>query len=536
MTRRILLWLAMLAAACIGAAPAQARNRITPYIEVQQVLDAQLSGPGGGDVLTYTSIAAGVDASVRTKRVEATVNYRYERHFAEGRHLGTEDSHNGLARARLEVAPGVLSLEGGALATRARSDIRGDAPAFFSGDQKNVSQVYGFYAGPRLATHIGPLDASATYDFGYVKVDEKTGATLAPGQPPLDGYDSSTSHTATASIGMATGLLPFGWTVSAGYEHEDAHQLSQRYEGKYVRGDVVLPVSPTLALTGGVGYEKIRASQRAPLRDASGNPVQDGNGRFVTDPASPRLTSFSTDGLIYDGGVIWKPNRRVTLEARGSYRYGGTIYTGSLTYRMSQHSGLQVAVYDRIDSFGRSLTRNLAALPTSFTISHDPLANTLSGCVAGTTPGTGQCFGDTFQSIATANFRSRGVFALYSATRGPWSASLGGGYARRKFLAPDDGVLFSLNGVKDESYLLQGTLARRITRGSGISTLVYAERDHSGIPGAGDVTSLGATGTYYRMFGERLIANASLGIYSSDPDSAARDVTGTALVGMRYQF
>ena len=533
--RLVMAWLALLAAC--AAMPAAARSRITPYIEVQQVLDVPLSGSDGGDVLTYTTLAAGVDGTVRTRRMAATFSYRYERRVAGSHDAGALDAHDGLARVRLDVAPDVLSLEAGAIATRARADIRGEAPpTILIGNQRNISQVYGIYAGPTLASRLGAFDVGATYRFGYVKADDRSGAVLAPGQPRLDSYDSATSQNATASIGMRPGLLPFGWTVSAGYDREDARQLDQRYEGKYARADLLLPVSPTLALTGGVGYEHIRATQRDPLRDAGGNPVLDGGGRFVTDPASPRRLAYDTDGLIYDGGVVWKPNRRVTLEARGGYRYGGVTYTGSLTYRISPHSGLQAGVYDRIDSFGRSLLRDVAALPTSFALSNSSFADNPGGCVAGTAPGTGGCFDDAFQSISTANFRSRGVFALYSASRGPWNASLGGGYAWRRYLAPADGAFFSLDGVEDRSIMIQGTLDRRLTRVSGIGTIVYANWYKSGIAGARNVTSLGGSASYYRTFGERLIANASIGIYGYDRDGMESVASGTALVGMRYQF
>jgi uncharacterized protein (PEP-CTERM system associated) len=534
---RLALFLPLL---LLAAMPAQARDRttqITPYIEVQEVLDADLSGPGSGQTLTYTTVAAGIDASVQTQRVQATIDYRYEHRFPNDNKLGNEDVHNGLGRVQLQVLPGALTLEAGAIATRAREDIRGAAPNTYIGDPKNVSQVYGAYVGPTLATHAGALNINATAQAGYVKVEDKQNTALAPGQPVLDSFDSSKMLNATASVGMASGLLPFGWTVSGGYEREDADQLDQRYEGKYARADVTLPVAPTLALTAGVGYENIKASQRDALRNADGTPVVDNGGRFVTDPASPRQLAFHTDGLIYDGGVIWKPNRRVTLEARGGYRYGGTYYEGSLSYQINRASGLQVGVYNRIDSFGRSLTRNLAALPTSFTVSRNPFADMLTGCVAGSAPATGTCFDDSFQSITTANFRSRGVFALYSVSHGPWSASLGGGYAERIYLAPEEGAgIFSLNGVKDQSYFAQGSLGRKLTRSSGIDLSLYADWYQSGIPGSRDVTSYGATAAYYHTFGDRLSANATIGVFGYDQNGFETDITGTALVGMRYQF
>ncbi len=109
-------------------------------------------------------------------------------------------------------------------------------------------------------------------------------------------------------------------------------QLDQRFEGKFGRGDVVLPVGRGVAVAAGVGYEKIEVSQRDPLLDAAAMPVLDSNGRFVTDPASPRRIAYNTDGIFWDAGVLWRPSRRTSLEARVGRRYGSMTYTGSLSY------------------------------------------------------------------------------------------------------------------------------------------------------------------------------------------------------------
>src|SRR3546814_16344225 len=89
-----------------------------------------------------------------------------------------------------------------------------------------------------------------------------------------------------------------------------------------------MPIGPTVALLGGVGYEDIEIGQRDPLLDADGVPVRDANGRFVTDKSSPRRLSFDTDGLIWDAGVMWRPSRRTSLPARVGARQGATPTTG----------------------------------------------------------------------------------------------------------------------------------------------------------------------------------------------------------------
>ena len=136
----------------------------------------------GGDVLTYSTVAAGVDASVQTRRVEVQISYRYERRISWDKQVGDDDVHSGLARAAVKLAPG-FSIEAARLATRARSDIRGDAPGNLAGNIDNISQVYSAYVGPTLSTNVGPVSVGASYRYGYTKVEIAGGDRCSAGQP-----------------------------------------------------------------------------------------------------------------------------------------------------------------------------------------------------------------------------------------------------------------------------------------------------------------------------------------------------------------
>lgn len=533
-----LLALVGVSAAALMAVPAAAERQvdISPYLEVGQFLTADLRRD---DVLTYSTVAAGIDAQVTTARSQFQVNYRYERRIAWDEGIADDDVHTGLARGAFTLVPNALSFEAGALAQRARSDIRGSAPGILVGNIDNVTQVYSAYAGPTLSTNAGAMKLGAAYRLGYTKA-EAGDVFTAPGQPRLDLYDDSVSHLATASVGMDTnaGMLPFGWTVSGAYQREDAGQLDQRFESKGVELDVVAPVTPNIALVGQVGYEDIEVSQRAALAGPGGAPVVDNSGRFVTDPASPRLLAYDQDGIYWDAGVLWKPSRRTSLEARVGRRYGSMSYTGSLTYQPNANTALQIGVYDDVLTFGQQLNDNIAALPTSFGgSSRNPFGGGFGGCVGGANGGNGGCFDPAFQSISTAAYRARGITAIYSASYGPWSASAGGGYAQRRFQAPT-GVAgsFSLSGVRDESWFGQGQLGYRINDNSAIDTTVFASLFDSGILGAPDVTTVGATTAYSRLFGRRLSATAALGLFSDKVGEFEGDLTGTASLVMRYQF
>ena len=526
--------LAATALTAFSAAPAAAERSIDPYIEVAQILDVDFDD--GGDVLTYTSIAAGVDASIRNARSEGQISYRYERRIPYDDDLETEDVHTGLARGSVQLVPNLLRLDGGALAARSRVSFSGAAPELLSADTDNITEVYSVYAGPSLATRVGAFNVSASYNLGYTKVEEQDDFLLAPGVPAVDRFDSSTFHNANASIGMGTGALPFAWTLFGGWQREDASQLDQRFDATYARLDLTVPITPTLALVGGVGYEDIEQSQRDFARDAQGNAILDQDGRFV-EGNGPRLLAYDEDGLIYDAGVLWRPNRRTSLEARVGHRYGGTTYTGQLSYQTGRNSGLYVNVYDGISSFGRLTSTTLAGLPTQFETPRNPFGNGFGGCVFGAEGASGGgCFDNPFQSVNNANFRNRGVSATFAGQRGAWTYGLGGGYARRRYFAPKVGAAgFTIDGVVDESWTVQANLGRALTPVSQLDLGLYGNWFDSGIAQAGDVKSAGATGTYSHQFG-RISALASLGFYASDEEFFETDYNGSLLLGARYNF
>lgn len=521
------------------AAPAQARERdgnvrFSPYIEAAQVLTADVKD---GDVLTYTQVSAGIDATVTTRRVTATIAARYDHNFSYSKKVADADVVTGLAKVSASVTPN-LTIDGGAIATRARSDIRGAAPGLTEGNLANTSQIVSADVGPTANGHVGPVGVSASYRFGGTEVSTPSDKRLPAGARPLGNYSSSRRHLATVSAGTRPGqLLPVGLSASGAYEREDANALKQKYEGYYGRGDVVAPVTPTLAVTAGVGYEKIEISQRDPVVDGAGNPVTDAKGRYVIDGASPRRIAFDTRGLFWDAGVLYRPSPRTTLQARVGRRYDSMTYTGSLAWQASPSVGVNVGVYDSIQSFGRQLRGGVAGLPTAFSTSGDPLGQTFTGCVFGqSNAAAGGCLNSSFQSINTAQYRARGVDAVLAAQRGRNRFGFGLGYANRKFLVPDAGPnLVITDGTRDESWYAQAFAARELSANSGIDLNAFANVYDSGIAGSDPVYSLGASTGYYHRFGN-LGATATVGIYGYDSASIEAQVEAQARLGLRYGF
>jgi hypothetical protein len=531
--------LLLLASSCVCVtAPAYAKTEIHPYLEVDQVVDAPLRG--GGEVLTYTSIGGGIEATVEGQRTQVEVSYRYERRIGWGKNLDTTDSHSGLVRAAYQIVPNALSIEAGALATRGRSDIRGAAPQPFGNNNDNISQVYQVYAGPTLQTQLGQLDVAASYQASYTAA---TGSNFTPavGQPRLDAYDHSISHTASASVGMAPGTaLPVGWNVAGYYGRENAGQLSQRFETAGVRGELVYPVTESIAVVGGVGYEKLKDSQRGALLDASGNPVVNAKGRFVTDPASPRTLGYNFDGIYWDVGVQWKPSRRTSMEVAIGRRYGTMSYTGSVSWAPSEHSALQLGIYDQVETFGGQLNRGTRGIPSNFNRNGTGRGQQFGGCTFGSGGEAGAqgggCLSSTLGSIATGRFRSRGASLQWAAESGRMSYGLGTGYSQRKFLAGNIPGTFTINGQTDEEFFVQGDLGYALDSRSSLDLSAYGNYFNPGIVGAANVVSAGATGSYQREFGRHLSAHAALGLYSFQVDGDTGNLNMNAQVGVRYSF
>ena len=522
---------ALATAVTVHGAP---KTVVQPYLEVQQVLSADLNG---GDVLTYTSVGAGVDAAVETRRVQATISYNYQRRIGWDSNLADEDVHTGLAAARVAVIPDTLTFDAGALAMRSNADIRSPTSPFRTADDSASVEVYSVYAGPTLSTHAGPVDVGASYRLGYVAVDDNN-LSLPAGQPRVDRFDSSVVQSAAVSLAMEPGELPFGWTVGAGWERSDAERLDTVYEGKYVRADVVVPISANLAVTGGVGWEKIQSSQQDILRDAGGVPIVTPGGELIADPNAPRLLAYDQSGLIWDAGVIWRPSSRTELQARVGQRYGGTTFVGSLEHRINSSLGISASVYDSVDDFGSLLVTDLAGVPRRF--NNRRLNTGMNGfgrCVYGNDPGTGACFDNVLQSINNFTFRSRGANFLVSGGRGPWSYGLGASYDQRHYFAPPAGNVFVLDGVTDRSFSLTANAGRRLTRSSGYDLNAYASWADSGIPGAGTSMSTGITGSYYRsLFNEHLQANVSTGLYHTSADEFDSSTVASLMLGLRYTF
>lgn len=510
------------------------RVSIEPYIEVSQIAVAELSP--GNDVVTYTQLATGVDATITGRNNGGSVSLRYEKNIGYGGNTLDSDTLSGIARGYASVIPQALTVEAGALATSTRVDGNGGTTLNPFIGEDTETNIYSVYAGPTLATKAGDVQVSANYRLGYTKVEQPDSLVVTPGSDPVDVFDESVSQSANIRLGTAPGEpLPVGLGVGAGFNQEDVSNLDQRVRDLYVRGDVTVPVGQSLAVVGGVGYEDVEVSSRDALRDVNGDPVIGSDGRLVTDDSQPRQIAYETSGLIWDAGVIWRPSRRTSLEAHVGRRYDSTTYYGSFAWAPNSRSAFNVSVYDTVSGFGNQLNTALSNLPTEFTANRNALTGDLFGCVAGSEGAS--CLNGAFSSIRGSTFRSRGVAANYSTSVGRLSTGIGVGYDRRRFIAAPGTVLAAADGVVDESYYAAWFLSGNLDRRSSFSTNAYATLIESGFDQGSQVLAVGASAAYSRTLTGRLSARAAIALDHIDSDISAEDfTTASALVGLRLGF
>lgn len=503
---------------------------VAPYIEASQVVSAELTP--GSDTVTWTQLAAGVDATIAGRNNALSASVRYERRIGYG-NARDGDLITGVVRGYASVVPHALRIDAGALAER--SSLQGTPGGLGATSSRGgPGKVYSAYAGPSLTTHAGDVKVDAHYRIGYTKVDSDDAVT-APGAGQADLFDKSVAQDAGVHIGTRPGQgLPIGVGAGAGYYQEDISNLDQRVRDFHARADVLVPLSPQLALVGGVGYEDVKISARDAVRDINGDPVVE-NGRYVTDKSQPRINAFDSTGLIWDAGVIWKPSRRTQLEAHVGRRYGTTSYFGSFSYAPNDRSSLNISVYDNVAGFGGQLNRTLSEMPAEFTAVRDPISGNISGCVASLQGGN--CLAGALGSLRSATFRGRGVMANYSYDFGRTTFGVGVGYDRRKFIAAPGTVLAASNGLIDENYWAVAYLNGKLGRNSHYTFDVYANWFRTGSASDSDATSFGATLAYYHDLTAHLSARAALGVEGiSRPDPFDDSWSASALAGLRYTF
>lgn len=533
-TARALLGLFTGSALC-GAAHAE-RAEFGAGIDLQQVVESQLSGVGGDNV-TYTEITGSGSARINNRRIVATANLSLSYRLNERGELSKSLTRNGVMRMNADVIDEWLTMQTGAVITRSRIDPSGAAPQFNTGNPQNLAQTYSAYIQPDISHKFGDLGLAASYRYAYTKNSNHLAGQTGPSIGPLtNSFDSSKAQQGSMSLGMEQSDLPFSWSLSSLYRHENTSNLASHLRDFSVIGEVKVPVAETIALVASSGYQSTRSSEREALIDpTTGLPVVGNDGGFVVDPASPRLLTYDMAGFIGDAGIIWKPSQRTRIEARAGYRYGGLSVTGLVEMKPSPRSGLTIIVTDQFQSFGLGVSSGLAGTPPNLNLGSLDPGSSYQNCLFGVSAGSGRCIGGSLGQASASNYRERAATIIFNRTLREWSVSTAIGYTRRNYV-DTPGTPGSLIGVVDQSIFGNLTLSGKLTRLSGVAFSFSGNLFKNGQVGASDVVSGSFTSSYRRSLGRNIGAQASVSVDASKQDGVTADVSGRAQLGLQYQF
>ena len=123
-----------------------------------------------------------------------------------------------------------------------------------------------------------------------------------------------------------------------------------------------------------------------------------------------------------------------------------------------------------------------------------------------------------------------------SSSQGGWDTGIAAGYNRRKFLVSSTGAQADLAGLAHQNYFVVAYLGRDLERRTRFESNVYANLFNPGLAGAGDVLSTGVNAAFYRQIIRGLSATAAVGIDAYKQEDFNSELTGSALLGLRYTF
>ncbi|ATE64062.1 hypothetical protein [Rhizorhabdus dicambivorans] len=531
---RIIVGLFAGGAAC-GAAHAD-RPQYGAFLNIQQIAEAQLHGPGADDV-TYTEVSGNLFAQISNRRIVATGTYRLGYRIPEIGDADKSVTQDGVMRLQANVIDEWLTVDAGAIITRSRVDPSGSAPATNVGNPKNLTQTYSTFFQPSLFHRIGDLGVQASYRYAYTQNEIGQTDTGSFG-PPTDRFDSSVSQQASLALAMQSGDLPFDWKLSGQYQHENTTNLAQHLRAASVTGEIKLPIaSSRVALVASGGYERTRTTQRKALVDPiTGFPVLGKGGKFVVDPASPRVLTYEMDGLIGDAGIIWRPSRRTRVEARAGYRYGGLSMTGLIELQPSARSGLTFILTDQVQTFGSGVSGGLAGSTPDLDLgqSNDP-SSSYQECLFGKQAGNGKCIGGALGNASARSYRERAANLIFTRRMRTWTFGGSLGYSRRTYF-DDPTSPVSLAGVVDQSFFGNLSIGQRLTRTSSASFSFSGNYFMNGQVGASDVMSGSFSTNYIRSFGRGIQMQATVAVDGTKQENATADVSGRAQLGLQYKF
>ena len=555
-----------------AAVPVPAMSAVSFEPSVESRLVGTYSSDQSPETRSWNEIAAGLQSSVDTDRIDFDLRYRYAHRLPLSGETIDDSRHTGSGLMRGELLRDLLYLDAQGAATVLNTGAAGVVDV--DGDDPRQQQTFSASLQPALRRQFGKLLANLRYSYGIFEVDGRT-APLRVGQPFVPnqsfalGASDTRNHSASASIGNVGRSDRFRWRLVGEYQRDSIEQLDQRYTSKRVTADAEYALTRTVGLIANVGYEDILDRQAGVLLDATGVPILDADGLVQLDPAQPVVTNFDTSGLTYEGGFRLSPSRRTNFIARAGKRFGDFTAAGSFELRLTRGIRMFATYTESINNFGRLFT-TLFTDPVSGVITpidsfsgggqRSPLGS--STCAFGLDPATGSCRFNLTQVAANATFKDQsaaltiargGVGAVESGRTLRFTGAVSSFYTRRSYLGrqpagvPAGATPFSLAGAVDTSYGVNLQGEQQLGSDGSAAFDLRVQRNEYGLSRDGKDLLVTAQLRYDKTIGRRLGVFATLfatrrwvddnaaAALSNRLDLIARK-SATASIGVRYLF
>lgn len=561
---------AVLLAAAAVPVPAGAAVNFEPSVESRLV--GNYSSDQSPTKRSWNELAAGLQSSVDTDRVDFDLRYRYGQRIAISGETIDDSRHTGSGLLRSELLRDLLYLDAQGTATTLNTSVAGEIDP--DGDDARQQQSFSASLQPALRRRFGQLLVNLRYSYGIFEVDGRStplrvGQPFTPGQSFGGGASDTRNQSASLSLGNAGRSDRLRWRLVGEYQRDSIEQLDQRYTSKRVTADGEYALTRTIGLIANVGYEDILDRQDGILIDATGTPVPDANGLVQLDPAQPVTTNFDTSGLTFEAGFRLSPSRRTNFIARAGKRFGDFTAAGSLELRLTRGIRMFASYTESINNFGRLFT-TLFTDPVSGVITpigsftgggqRSPIGSTT--CAFGLDAATGECRFNLTQVAANATFKDQsaaltiargGAGAVESGRALRFTGAVSGFYTRRSYLGrqpagvPAGATPFSLAGAVDTSYGVNLQGEQQLGREGKAGFDLRLQRNEYGLSRDGRDVLLTAQlrydkaigrdlGLFATLFGTRRWVDGGTANLTSNRLDLTERKAATASVGVRYLF
>lgn len=257
----------------LAADPLTRTKGFTPYVELAERVDIG----DNTDVRLFTEFTGGFDAFINRDRAEGTISLRLTDRLPVVGRDRNQLLVSGLGRGQYDLVRNRLFLDVSTYADVVATDYARGVAINQSALNRNLTQIYFFSGGPRLARDIGTLaHLDARYLPSYTIVDTRlsTGSGLTNGQPgsgqgaangtglTLQPLSNSFSQTGELSLSNQPRDGRFIVKLTGRIVAQEQSRLRQDFRSHVANLDLTYAITRPVSLVGTIGYEDYRSIEQ----------------------------------------------------------------------------------------------------------------------------------------------------------------------------------------------------------------------------------------------------------------------------------